>query len=528
MAQIKSVYEAIKELKEMDDKKTLPQSSLVSRPKTSLSQTNDINQKIINKIFSLSKALSDEFGLDQRMVMEDIIKDLRIAGGEEIIDVIKGETPFDQLSKQMALTAREIGMDSNMALNSLLMINERDYVEAFRQFISSGRAQLPNFVRTQVGQRDSKTPKMLTTKKKFSEDLMESIFNRIMLTESIEDIYSKYYSDIKREMFDKLIGADPTFNKELDKLGDYGKWILNSYKQKRIKDRDLENVREVLNDFNDRKRFITTPEMRDINKYKSLEEIRTSLNNIELTKNQIAKMARKAKHTVDLGEDAEFIGENSQWEIWSPKTYAASCSLGSQTKWCTASTSDDYYYKNYSSKGKLYAFIPKDGDVQKKHQLHILKGENKVYDFRDFLDKYSGGSPYEFFVSFITKYDLKNTLLQTELKNIDAIKDIENIERIKKGEPYIYSGGKIKEMHKEFIKIVRFDSEYNEKTIPMFAFKDCTKMEEIYIPDIVVSFGLRSFDGCDKVTIFTTKRRIAAYDVDIPFLKTKIKYVEKI
>jgi hypothetical protein len=495
--------------------------ALAPKAKTSVAvaQTDDINQKIINKIVSLSKAISDEFELDQKAVMEDIIKDLRIAGGEEILDVIKGDSPIEQMSKEMGMAAREIGMDSNIALNTLLSINEKDYVEAFRRFISGGRGQLPHFAGRQLGQRRMQRMGALPN---MPESIMESVAHRVLLDEGLKEIQAQYYADIKEDVFNKLVALDPTFNAEQDKLGTYGKWILNAFKQKRLKERDFERVNEILFDFNDRKRFITPPDMRDINRYKTLDEVRAALDNIQLTANQIAKQARKAKQHADLGEEAEFIGENDKWEIWSPKTYAASCKLGSGTTWCTASTSYQGYYDSYTRSGKLYVFYPKSGDTTQKFQAHVKNGV-EVTAFMDANDR-----PSIEFSTFIYQQNLLTALKESELKNVDAIMDVENMERLGKGEPYMYAGGKVKSSFAPIIKVVRFVEDYNKEEIPGFAFKGCVEMKEIYVPIIVKSIGVRAFEGCEKVTIYTPKHPMKCYPSDLEFLKDRIKYVDKI
>jgi hypothetical protein len=503
--------------------------AIVPKVKSNLTtQDSDINKKIVSKIFSLSKALSDEFGLNQRMVMEDIIKDLRIAGGEEILNVIQGDTPFDQLSKELATVARDVGIDSNVALNSLLAINEKDYVEAFRKFINRNRGQLPNFQRMGLNQRTRQAaPRGIGNKKE--EDLMESLFKRILLTEGIEDIYTKYYSDIKRSIFDDLIKLDPTFNSEVDRLGEYGKWILLKHKQKKLKKQDYNRVREILDDFHSRKRFIVAPSSKNIFDYDTIDEVRAGLNNIELSKNQIAKQAKQGKFFADLGEEAELVFETNDWEVWSPKTYQASCKLGAGTEWCTARPSSDYNYIQYTTgyyAGKLYAFMPKDGDITKKVQLHIKKGTNKVYDFKDYKDV-NKINPYEDFVVFINKNNLLNTLKQTELKNVDAILDLENLDGLKKGKPFAYAGGVIKEMFKDSIKEIRFVKEFPTDFIDNGAFKNCVNLETVYAHPRINLVKPNAFGGCVKLKTVFHVNKLTCFPIDFDFLKPKLKWIKE-
>lgn len=484
--------------------------AVAPRASTSLAtkDQNDINQKIINKLVSISKALADEFGFDQKVVMQDMINDLRITGGEEIIDVIKGDTPIEQMTKQMASAAKEIGIDSNIAIQALLQMDEKKSVEMFKKFMAANGGQL-----TYSGDKKQ-------LQGNGGMKFLESFKHRVLLDEDLAEIQSKYYADIKKELFDKLIALDPTFEEGQEKLGTYGKWILNTYKNKNLKERDFPRVEEILFDFNDRKRYITAPNGKDIFTYKTIDEVRNALNNIQLTANQVAKQNRKAKQHADLGEDAEFIGENENWEIWSPKTYAASCKLGSGTTWCTASTSYDGYFNSYTNSGKLYIFYPKSGEPENKFQAHVKNGHD-VTTFMDAKDR-----PSIDFSTFIFQENLLATLKASELKNVDAILEVENIERVSKGEPYMYAGGRIKSSFTTAVKIIKFVPEYDKKEIPAFAFKNCINLEEVHVPEIIESIGIKAFEGCQKVTIFTPKHKIKCYPSDLNFLKEKIKYIK--
>jgi hypothetical protein len=509
-------------IKLVDSKKIEPleeKGAIAPAGMGALAGRDDLSKKIVAKLMSISKALADEFGFDQKVVLQDMINDLRLAGGEEITDIIKGDSPIEQMTTEMATTFKELGLDSNIALHALLQMDEKKNVEMFRQFLNQG-GQLPNFEKgTKISQKELEKGASEPQKgMKFLESFRDRVLN-----ESIEDIYTKFYSDIKRDVFDMLIKLDPTFREDEDKLGTYGKWILKGYKQKQLKERDLERVNEILFDFNERKRFITEPGGKDIFKYKTLDEIRSALDSIQLTANQVAKQARKAKQHADLGEEAEFIGESDKWEIWSPKTYAASCKLGSGTTWCTASTSYRGYFDNYTSSGKLYIFYPKDGDMTKKWQAHVNKS-NEVTTFMDANDR-----PTKEFSTFIFEEKLLPTLKASELKNVDAILDVENMERVNRGEPFIYAGSKIKKAFIPLIKIIHFAKDLKIEKIPSFTFKGCSNMEEIYVPLTITDFGLGCFEGCDKVKIYTPKRegRIGAYKRDIEFLEKRVVIIDE-
>lgn len=58
------------------------------------------------------------------------------------------------------------------------------------------------------------------------------IFEQYLIEATLDDIYTKYYSNIPQDEFWQIIKADPTYNEQKSqKMGKYGKWLLNLYKQ---------------------------------------------------------------------------------------------------------------------------------------------------------------------------------------------------------------------------------------------------------------------------------------------------------
>ena len=124
------------------------------------------------------------------------------------------------------------------------------------------------------------------------------MLKEMVLNEDLDSIYNNYYANsFSREEFDKLIRLDPTFQEERNKLGNYGKWILDKRKNGALSDEDVERASEVLNDFNDRRKYLKGEEEpdkgKDISRYKNLQEISDALDSIQLTDNQRAKLIRK-------------------------------------------------------------------------------------------------------------------------------------------------------------------------------------------------------------------------------------------
>ena len=198
-----------------------------------------------------------------------------------------------------------------------------------------------------------------------------------LLIERIDDV-KKYYPNIPTEKFDELIALDPTFIQGKDKLGNYGKWILNLYKQNKLKEEDFYKVTDYLTKFNNKKNNF---ENKDIGQFKSLPDLAQALDNtgdVEKTDRQIRRDKTKSK-------EYDVVFEDDKWAIYVPKTYGASRVLGSGTHWCTAS-SDDRYYKEYTEEGPLYILISKS-NPDEKYQFH--------FESKQFMDKYDDDILYD-------------------------------------------------------------------------------------------------------------------------------------
>ena len=191
----------------------------------------------------------------------------------------------------------------------------------------------------------------------------------------LEDIASvkKQFPNMSNELFYKLIAFDPTYEDGKDRVGTYGKWILNNYNKGNITDSDFGHLKDALTRFEDNKKNLV---QKDIGKYKTVAELDAMLNDEdsykELSHRQEVRQRQKARRDVDLEEEAALVYEDNDWEVWVPHTYAASCKLGQGATWCTASTENDYYYNYYKENfgGEYYININKH-DPERKYQFHF-------------------------------------------------------------------------------------------------------------------------------------------------------------
>ena len=221
-------------------------------------------------------------------------------------------------------------------------------------------------------------------------------FNESVLHEDITAV-RKQYPKISDEMFNKLIAFDPTFNKDRDSVGTYGKWILNGYNKGNITDNDFGHLKDVLTRFEDNKKNLKD---KDIGKFKTVQDLDDYLNNDdnykELSHRQEVRQRQKDRKSADLNNDAKLVYEGGDWEVWIPQTYAASCKLGQGTTWCTASTESDYYYNHYKDTygGDYYININKH-DPEEKYQFHFESGQvmdkdDRSVDLKDLFEENEG------------------------------------------------------------------------------------------------------------------------------------------
>ena len=164
-------------------------------------------------------------------------------------------------------------------------------------------------------------------------------------------------------------------------------------------------------------------ETRDINQFKSLEEIITAINNHE----------NKVRRTVKSVDGANIVYEDDRFTVVTPQTHKASCYYGAGTKWCTASMNGSSHFDNYNVEGKLFYILDKQAKSNDKYYkvalLQKYDGDKTFYDAPDksFKDGWILGTPeYDEIQSAIDKYI--NTNYQREI-NIFKDKEAAKVER---------------------------------------------------------------------------------------------------
>ena len=252
--------------------------------------------------------------------------------------------------------------------------------------------------------------KLLITPEDFDEmeRKIEKSFPAIeedLLTEGIDDV-RKFYPSIEKADFDRIIRLDPTFRSDKDKVGTYGKWLLNLFKANKLDNEG--HVRDLLTRFEEVKNQLKN---KDIMKYKSLEEVDEMLDDEnsykDLSARQKLRQTQNAVRATSLDEDATLVYEDSTWKVWTPHTYEASCKLGQGSTWCTASTSSSYYYNYYKNTygGEYYINIKSTGE---KYQFHFeshqfMDEDDHPINLEEFMNEPENSGLHDFYLPIVNE-----------------------------------------------------------------------------------------------------------------------------
>lgn len=383
---------------------------------------------------------------------------------------------------------------------------------------------------------------------------MDPIF---VLDENLHEVHDKYYADIPEDIFIKVLAIDPTYTE--NKMGKYGKWLLNVFKKDSHILDDSEEVKDQLDIFDKNKMKYDVPD-RDINRIKTLADL------IDIN-HRYEKAAEKSEYELkaETFPGVQVIGSTPDWEIYRPLSWDASKYLrGQNAVWCTGRHNDNSYWKSYVERRgeKLYIFINKH-DRDKKYQAAI-NPQNYVSEFRDARN---GGMVFPQFL--VDNQDILKVLERDpDLKDLRELKTVNVLLELKQGKPFVYDGqSSIDGLLKPNIKYITFkstdlkpslfegfksleelDLPEGIEEIPLKCFYDCDNLKKVHLPDSLkgigaiafancinleqINFpkdleevGFKAFNDCDKVTITAIKgSRIIIKKSDIDFIKAHIKW----
>lgn len=159
------------------------------------------------------------------------------------------------------------------------------------------------------------------------------------------------YPSIPEEHIDLLKSIDVSDNNS------YLVWLARMYSQgefmykNSLNENAFQSAKSILNAFHKNKSLLPK-ENRDINKFKSLFELSTSMFLLE--------RGKKIDEENYLKNGAIKVFENNKWLIVKPLTMESAIKFGKDTTWCTSSKrrADNYFY-SYFGKGEIFIIIDK-------------------------------------------------------------------------------------------------------------------------------------------------------------------------
>lgn len=197
----------------------------------------------------------------------------------------------------------------------------------------------------------------------------------LILEKSIgtEEIYNKWYSDIDKKTFYKIVNIDPTSirKKDFSKPGKYTKWLIQCYKKlsKEEERFDFEysfdsNLNFALFIFSTgwykskvkKESFYLGGELNktienDIFKFKTLSDFESHMYKL---KDEYRVQTEEGKFDIVYSDD--------KVDILIPINFTASYELSKNTDWCSKSYSG---FSMFNKKSILYRIIPKDKSLDK-------------------------------------------------------------------------------------------------------------------------------------------------------------------
>jgi hypothetical protein len=185
-----------------------------------------------------------------------------------------------------------------------------------------------------------------------------------------EDLKKKYTNKFQDypDTLDFILGISDL----VDNNHKYTDFVLKNLHPNSSTD-EIEDVVESVKDFH---RYQSNLEKKDINQYKSIDELNRALD-----------YSRVKEHEKQLSSQAIKIYEDDKFLVVKPKTEEASCKYGSNTKWCVTSKGSGHFGRYTAGRQSLYFIINKAKSTNKSYSKVAIhfddEGTLRYWDAQD-------------------------------------------------------------------------------------------------------------------------------------------------
>jgi len=195
-----------------------------------------------------------------------------------------------------------------------------------------------------------------------------------------ETIHSKYYSNIDKKIFYKIINIDPTTvrKKDFSKPGKYSKWLIQTYKNAQLTN-DLLGDEKYIDNLSTYLFIFSTNWFR--NKFKenqyAIGGVIRNLIEKDINKYSLHMFVNKMMPLYDEylqdTENAKFdiVYSDNEIDIYVPLNFTSARETAANTAWCSKNFSG---FSNWNQQAILFRIMPKDDQYNKIKYTHKYDG----------------------------------------------------------------------------------------------------------------------------------------------------------
>ena len=186
--------------------------------------------------------------------------------------------------------------------------------------------------------------------------------------------------------------------------GDFENFRADAQNLNTFQIEDADQIAEMLQWFHQYKQQLPLSN-RDIGRYPSYYDFEDTIDSFRETN----KIDDTDSESTLARKDVTVLYNGPMGTVTIPKTHEASCELGRGTKWCTATTNNDEWFKDYNKLNDLIIYNEKPGNA--KYQFHVSLHDIEARDARD------RSIPFAQIHNFKRKHPVMSKILQDSRKN---------------------------------------------------------------------------------------------------------------